>query len=319
MTVLVTGATGLVGSRLAAALSARGDRVIAVTRRRAINRNDNLLGRAMAESGAPGLAGMYVIADLTQPADRSNWLRDVDAVVHLAGAGVFDHRWTSDYKKTIHDSRVASTAVLAAALADHPRRADGSPKTFVSASAIGYYGNSDADCDESAPPGDDFLARVCVDWETAAALARAAGVRVVHPRISVVLDPAGGALPQLVRPFQFFVGGPVASGRQWVSWIHHADLTAVLLHLLDTPSLAGPVNAAAPQAVRNRDLGRMIGLVLRRPCWLPAPRFALRLVLGEVADAIAGGQHGVPRKLADSGFHWQFPALEPALRNLLNR
>jgi uncharacterized protein (TIGR01777 family) len=301
MTVLVTGATGLVGRRLVTALTTRGDRVVAVSRR----------------PGAHGDRLTHLVADPTRPGPWLDAMRDVDAVVHLAGAGVFDHRWTADYKKTIHDSRVASTAVLAAAFADHPRRADGSPKTFVSASAIGYYGNSDADCDESAPPGDDFLARVCVEWEAAAAPARAAGVRVVHPRISVVLDPAGGALPQLVRPFQFFVGGPVASGRQWVSWIHHADLTAVLLHLLDTPSLAGPVNAAAPEAVRNRDLCRTIGRVLGRPCWLPAPRFALRVALGEVADAIAGGQHAVPRKLAESGFRWQFPALEPALRNLL--
>jgi uncharacterized protein (TIGR01777 family) len=301
MTVLVTGATGLVGNRLVAALTTRGDRVVAVSRR----------------PGSDGDRLTHVVADTTRPGPWLDAIRDVDAVVHLAGAGVFDHRWTAVYKKTIHDSRVASTAVLAAALADHPRRADGSPKTFVSASAIGYYGTTDVDCDESAPPGDDFLARVCVEWEAAAAPARAAGVRVVHPRISVVLDPAGGALPQLVRPFQFFVGGPVASGRQWVSWIHHADLTAVLLHLLDTPTLAGPVNAAAPEAVRNRDLCRTIGRVLRRPCWLPAPRFALRVALGEVADAIAGGQHAVPRKLAESGFRWQFPDLEPALRDLL--
>jgi uncharacterized protein (TIGR01777 family) len=301
MTVLVTGATGLVGSRLVAALTARGGHVVAVSRR----------------PGSDGDRLTHVVADPTRPGPWLDAIRDVDAVVHLAGAGVFDHRWTADYKTTIHDSRVASTAVLAAALADHPRRADGSPKTFVSASAIGYYGTTDADCDESAPPGDDFLARVCVEWEAVAAPARAAGVRVVHPRIGVVLDPAGGALPQLVRPFKFFVGGPVASGRQWVSWIHHADLTAVLLHLLDTPSLAGPVNAAAPEAVRNRDLCRTIGRVLRRPCWLPAPRFALRVALGEVADAIAGGQHVVPRKLAESGYRWQFPDLEPALRNLL--
>jgi uncharacterized protein (TIGR01777 family) len=301
MTVLVTGATGLVGRRLTAALTARGDRIIAVSRRPGTG-NERLT---------------WLVADPTKPGAWLDAVKDVDAVVHLAGAGVFDRRWSADYKRTIRDSRVDSTAVLARALADHPRRPDGSPKTFVCASAIGYYGNTDEPCDEAAPPGDDFLARVCVDWEAAADPARAAGIRVVRPRISVVLDDSGGALPALVRPFRFFVGGPVASGRQWVSWVHHTDLTAILLHLLDTPTLAGPVNAAAPEAVRNRDLCRMLGQVLRRPCWLPAPRFALRVALGEVADVAAGGQNAVPRKLADRGFVWQFPALEPALRNLL--
>jgi uncharacterized protein (TIGR01777 family) len=301
MTTLVTGATGLVGRRLTVALTDRGDRVVAVSRR-------------------PGTAGERFTWVLADPSRAGPWLdavQDADAVVHLAGAGVFDRRWTADYKRTIHDSRVDSTAVLARALADHPHRPDGTPKPFVSASAIGYYGDADAPCDEAAPPGDDFLARVCVEWEAAADPARAAGVRVVQPRVSVVLDGAGGALPALARPFRFFVGGPVASGNQWVSWVHHADLTAILLHLLDTPTQSGPVNAAAPGAVRNRDLCRSLGRVLRRPCWLPAPRFALRMALGDVADVAAGGQLAVPRKLTERGFVWQFPEVEPALQDLL--
>jgi uncharacterized protein (TIGR01777 family) len=301
MTILVTGATGLVGRRLTAAIFARGDRVLAMSRR--------------ARTDEQRVT--WLEADPTRPGPWTEWLREVDAVVHLAGAGVFDRRWSDGYKRTIRDSRVDSTAVIAKALAEHPRRPDGSPKTFLSGSAIGYYGNAERECEESAPPGDDFLARVCVAWEAAADPARAVGVRVVHPRISVVLDKAGGALPQLVRPFKFFVGGPVASGRQWVSWIHHADLTALLLHLLETREIVGPVNAAAPGVVRNRELCRTLGRVLHRPCWLPAPRFALRLAIGEAANVAAGGQPAVPRVLERAGFAWRFPEIEPALSDLL--
>ncbi|HEY2784991.1 MAG TPA: TIGR01777 family oxidoreductase [Fimbriiglobus sp.] len=301
MTILVSGATGLVGSRLVAALLARGDRVIAVSRRPGIG-NDRLV---------------HVVADPTRSGPWLESVRQADAVVHLAGAGVFDCRWSTTYKRVIRDSRVESTAVLARALAEHPLRPDGQAKTFLSGSAIGYYGSVECECDESAPPGDDFLARVCIDWESAAAPANAAGVRVVHPRISVVLDPAGGALPKLLRPFKLFLGGPIASGRQWVSWCHRDDMTAILLHLLDSPEVTGPVNAASPEAVRNAEFCRTIGKVLHRPSWFPVPRFALRLVLGEAANAIAGGQNVVPRKLRDSGFGWRFPDLEAAIQNLL--
>src|SRR5262245_54142154 len=189
MTILVTGATGLVGTRLVTALLARGDRVIADSRRHRV--------------GSGPL--QFVVADPTRSGPWLDAVKESDAVVHLAGAGVFDRRWTAEYKQEIRHSRVDSTAVLAAALAADPRRADGTPRTFVSASAVGDYGNVDGECLESAPPGDDFLAQVCVAWEAAAQPARDAGVRVVHPRISVVLDPLGGALKQLIRQFQFLV------------------------------------------------------------------------------------------------------------------
>lgn len=303
MTTLVTGATGLVGSRLVTALLARGDRVVAVSRR----------------PGTIDDGRIPVIADPTRPGPWLEQVTAADAVVHLAGAGVFDRRWTTAYKAAIRDSRVDSTAVLARALAENPFRTDGRPKSFLSASAVGYYGSTDSPCDETAPAGNDFLARVCVAWEEATGPAKAAGVRVVIPRVCVVLDPAGGALAPLLRLFRWFLGGPVGTGRQWVSWAHRDDLTAILLHLLDSDSIAGPVNTAAPGAVRNADFCRTIGRVLRRPSWMPAPRLAVRLAIGEAATVATGGQKAIPRRLSETGFHWNFPDLEPALRDLLGR
>ncbi len=294
-TIFVTGATGLVGTRLVSALRDRGDTVLALSRRP---------GPDMIE-GDPARPGSWL--DL---------LDSCDAVVHLAGEGIFAKRWTDDYMNRIRESRVASTKLISERLAKNGNKS----VAFVSCSAVGYYGDrGDEIVTEDSTPGSDFLARVCVEWEAAADPAREAGLRVVHPRFGIVLDPKGGALPNLVRPYKLFAGGRIGSGKQYVSWIHHADLTKLLLFAIDTPSLDGPINATAPESLTNDAVGRTIAHLLGRPHWLPAPGFALRLALGRIADVMLAGQRVVPQKALDTGFTFQYSELEPALRELLGR
>jgi uncharacterized protein (TIGR01777 family) len=283
-TVFVTGATGLVGSRLVAALRERGDAVLALSRR----------------PGPDTIEG-----DPSVPGPWLDLLDSCDAVVHLAGENIFAKRWSTSFMKRIHDSRVVSTRLIAERLAKSGNKA----VVFVSCSAIGYYGD----------PKTDFMANVCHEWEVAADPARFAGNRVVHPRLGIVLDPKGGALANLVRPYRFFVGGRIGSGKQIVSWIHHEDLTRLLMFAIDTPALSGPVNATAPHPVSNDELGRAIGKVLGRPHWLPVPRWALRIALGKIADVLLAGGRVSSEKVIQAGFTFRFPELEPALRDLIGR
>lgn len=304
MRVFVTGATGLVGTRLVRELLARGDAVVALSRRPV----------------PPDRFGPPVDAVVGDPTRRGPWLdrlADCDSVVHLAGENIFARRWTAAVMAELRDSRVNSTALLAVELGKQPTRPDGTPKAFVSASAVGYYGPRGAEeLTEDAPPGGDFLARLAAAWERAADPARAAGVRVVHPRLGVVLDPAGGALPQMARPFRLFVGGRVGSGTQYVSWVHRDDLTHLLLLALDTPAVVGPLNATAPHPVTAAEFARALAAALHRPAWLPAPSAALRLALGKVAGVLTTGQRAVPAKARAYGFRFRFPTLGPALADL---
>jgi hypothetical protein len=297
MPILVTGATGLVGRALAVALEARGDDVVKLSR-----------------SASPG----HVAADPTRPGDWLSSVDAADAVVHLAGENIFAKRWTADFKAKIRSSRVDSTRIIAERMATKPLRPDGTPKTLIVASAVGYYGPRGDDLlTEDSPPGDDFMAEVCRGWEAAADPARQAGVRVCHPRLGIVLEANGGALPQLLRPFRFFVGGRVGSGRQWVSWIHIDDLTNLLLHMLEAPDLRGPVNAVAPNPVRNAELSAAVAKAIGRPNWLSAPAFGVRMALGEVADVVTTGQRVVPAVMQTRDFAFQFPTIEGALVDLL--
>lgn len=294
MNVFITGATGLVGARLIAALKDRGDTAVSLSRK-----------------PTPG----GIVGDPSQSGPWLAAMADCDAVVHLAGENVFAKRWTAAFRQQIRDSRVNSTRLIAETLANNPGRV----KTLVSASAVGYYGDRGEEIvTEATPPGNDFMATVCREWEAAADPARSV-VRVVHPRLGIVLDPAGGALPNLLRPYKLFAGGRVGSGRQFVSWIHHADLTSLLLNALDDVTLAGACNATAPNPVTNDTLGRTIARVLRHPHWLPVPGFALRLALGKIADIILAGQRVVPRVMLDRGFAFRFPDLESALRDVTRR
>ena len=304
MRVFVTGGTGLIGARLVRALRGRGDDVVVLSRR----------SDAWQRVG-PDVA--VVVGDPTAAGDWQDQVAGCDAVVNLAGAGLFDRRWNAAYKATIHDSRVRATEHVAAALAKQPARADGSPKVLVNGSAIGYYGpHGDEELDESSPPGDDLMAHVCVDWEAATQPAKVAGVRVALLRTGVVLDRAGGALKLLWLPFKLGVGGPVGSGKQFMSWIHHADEIGLILLALDHAEAAGPLNGTAPRPVTNKEFGKALGRALGRPAVLPTPAFGLRLVLGEVAGVVTTGQRVLPRTAEALGYQFQYPDIDAALGQL---
>jgi uncharacterized protein (TIGR01777 family) len=285
MRVLVTGGTGFIGRALTLALAERRDDVAIVSRR-----------------STPGGVRWD---DLEREVERA------DAVVHLAGEPVAGGRWTPGRLEAIRASRVDTTARIARAIAGAARR----PRVFVSGSAVGVYGmrTDDAALDESSPPGEDVLARIVVAWEGAAA--PALGVtRVVHPRIGIVLGRGGGALESLMTPFQWFVGGAVGSGKQWMSWIHVRDAVRALLFAVDHAALAGPFNVTAPEAVDMDTFARALGRALRRPSALRVPAFALRAALGPgLAQVVLTGQRALPRKLVDAGFVFDLPRLEVAL------
>jgi uncharacterized protein len=304
MRVFVTGGTGLIGARLVRALWRRGDEVVVLSRR----------ADAWKRCGSDCA---FVRGDPGQPGPWAGALAGCDAVVHLAGENIFARRWTPAFKQVLRDSRVRSTEQLVAALAKVPPEG-GRPAVLVSGSAVGYYGpRGDEELGEDAPPGDDFLARVCLDWERAAVQAEAAGLRVVLLRTGLVLDGAGGLLPQLLTPFKLFVGGPAGPGTQWMSWVHHADLTGLLLTALDRPAARGPLNGTAPHPVTNRDFSATLGKVLGRPSAVRVPALALRLRFGQVAEVITTGQRVLPRRALALGYQFQFPELEGALRDVL--
>jgi len=237
-----------------------------------------------------------------------------DAVINLAGASIFG-KWTPRRKRQIMESRAESTANVVAALS---RRA-GPPAVLLSASAVGYYGfRDDEELDEKGAPGDDFLAQVTRRWEETALQAAENGHRVILARFGLVLGETGGTLGQMVPLYKFGLGGPLGDGRQWFSWIHIDDLAAAVLFLVGRGDISGPVNVCAPNPVRNRDLAKALGRTLRRPSFLRAPAFAIRLLLGEFGTVVLKGQRVVPRRLLEAGFGFRFPSLEVALADLLN-
>ena len=299
MRVTVTGAGGLVGRRLVDTLQARGDDVTV------LSRDPARTARALGAEALP-----WQPLDGAAPAAA---LAGRDAVVHLAGERV-DQRWTEEAKRAIHASREVGTRNLVAGL----RGAEPRPAVLVSASAVGYYGpRGDEVLDESAGPGDDFLARVCVAWETEAERAEELGMRVVRVRTGVVLDRHGGALGRMLVPFRLGVGGPVAGGEQWMPWIHADDLVRMYLAAIDDERWSGPVNASAPEPARNRDFSRALGRALHRPAVLPVPGAALRLLYGDMAEIVTEGQRVVPRRAQDLGFAFRHAALDAALRDAL--
>jgi uncharacterized protein (TIGR01777 family) len=305
MRVFLTGGTGLIGSRLTKLLLGRGDVPVVLTRR---------YGAARQQLGTQV---ELVEGDPMQPGPWMDSVAGCDAILHLAGENVFGKRWSAAFKQLLVDSRVKSTQNVVAALARSPKRADGRPKVLVNASAIGIYGpHGDEEVDEDTPPGDDFLARLCVEWETAARAAEPTGARLVIVRVGVVLDNEGGALTKMLTPFKLFMGGKQGSGRQWMSWIHHEDMTGLLLLALDHPEARGPLNGTAPSPVTNRDFTRALGQALHRPSFFPTPGFLLRLAVGEVAQVIVTGQRVLPRRALALGYNFKYPTLEPALKQL---
>lgn len=305
MRIFVTGGTGLVGSRLLRQLTERKDEAVVLTRRPEVAREKF------------GGACTIVAGDPMQPGDWMNAVADCDAVIHLAGENIFARRWSDDFKKLLHDSRVQSTQHVVEALARRTQTAAGQPKVLVNASAIGWYGpHGDEELVENDPPGNDTLARVCVDWEGAACAAETHGIRAAIVRVGIVLDREGGALAKMLTPFKMCVGGKVGSGNQWMSWIHIDDLVNLFLLPLDNSAASGPINGTAPNPVTNKQFSKALGSALGRPSFMPTPGFALRLMLGEVADIITTGQRVLPRKALDLGYTFKYAELEPALREL---
>jgi len=298
--IALTGATGLIGPQLLDALRANGAEVTVLTRdpQRARER----LGDVDA-----------VRWDLMSEPAPSEGLAGRDAVMHLAGEPVAQ-RWSSKARRAIHDSRVVGTRNLIEAL----RTTDPRPGLLLSSSAIGYYGpHGEEPLDEDAPPGRDFLAQVCVDWEAEAARAGELGMRVAQVRTGVVLDRSGGALAKMLPPFRLGVGGPVAGGRQYISWIHTDDLVGMMMSTLQDERWSGPINATAPEPVSNREFSRVLGRVLKRPSLLPVPGPALSLLYGEMAEIVTTGARVVPARALVLGYEFRHPQLEAALRSAL--
>ena len=295
MRVAVTGASGLVGSALVPFLRAAGHDVLQLVRRPPAEANEARWDPEAGTIDASALEGS-------------------DAVVHLAGDNIAAGRWTEAKKARLRSSRVGPTRLLAETLAGLKHR----PRVLVSASAVGYYGSrGDAWLAETEPPADDFLGRLSVAWEEAAAPAAAAGIRVVHPRIAIVLSPRGGALGKMLLPFRLGIGGVVGPGTQYFSWIALNDLLGAIAWALEHDELAGGVNAGSPSPVTNAELTRTLGRVLGRPTLVPVPAFALRLALGELADSVLASTRMRPARLLASGFRYRHPELEGALRDVL--
>ena len=297
MKVLVSGSHGLVGKALVRSLTDDGHEVV----------------RLVRGERAPGSPDVEWRPE--QGHIDVEHLEGVQAVVHLAGESIASGRWTAEKKRAIRESRVKGTALLSDALAQLSRP----PAVFLSASAIGYYGDrGDELLTEESAPGKDFLAGVCVEWEAATSPAKEKGIRTVCTRFGIILDPNEGALAKMLPPFRIGIGGRVGSGKQWVSWITLDDVVNGLKFLIEDASINGPVNFVTPNPVRNAEFAQTLGHVLARPTFVPVPEFGVRLAFGEMADALLlASQRVEPSVLQAKGFLFSWPTLEPALRHII--
>ncbi|WP_017325069.1 TIGR01777 family oxidoreductase [Synechococcus sp. PCC 7336] len=309
MKIAISGGSGFVGRRLAQMLLAAGHSV------RVLSRNPAAAQPAFADLPADRADRLSLTP--YDPLDRQSWkeaLTGCEGVVHLAGESLIGSRWTQKKKTEILQSRAQTTSKLVEAIG----QMDSKPQVVVSASAIGYYGDrGDELLDESSPPADDFLARVCKEWEAAARPLANLGVRLVQVRIGIVLGPGGGALAQMLGPFQMFVGGPIGSGRQWTSWIHRDDLAGAIVYALTHDSVSGVINGTAPNPVKMATFCNILGQVIARPSWLPVPSIALELLLGEAAQIVLTGQRVLPKRTLEQGYQFQYPDLKLALQEIL--
>jgi uncharacterized protein len=297
MKISLTGASGFIGHRLISRLLRDGDTVHAMGRRRPGAWTEVAFSEWDANGG-------------TVPVEAFD---GSDAIIHLAGEPVAQ-RWNSDVKARIFDSRVRGTKALVDALATMQER----PRTLVCASAIGFYGDrGDQLLDEASPAGKGFLPEVCIEWERQARAAGSLGLRVVMLRIGIVLGREGGALKQMLPPFKMGIGGPIASGRQWMSWVHVDDLVEMMVFALTRTDVMGPVNATAPNPVRNAEFSKALGQALGRPALIHTPIFALKLILGEAASVVVASERVVPKVMERAGFTFRYPEVGDALRNAI--
>ncbi len=304
MKIAITGATGLVGSRLIEKLQPAGHEILVFTR------NPNKAQKLFPASAFPKLE----IVQYT-PQESGDWQQRVsgcDAVINLAGEPIAE-RWTSQQKQAIMESRQLGTRKLVEAIAMAAQK----PQVLVSGSAIGYYGTSEtAIFDENSPSGNDFLAQVCQNWEAEAQKVTEFGVRLVIFRIGIVLAN-GGALGKMIGPFKMFAGGPIGSGKQWFSWIHRDDLVNLISQAIERPDMSGVYNATSPNPVRMSKLCQTLGEVMNRPSWLPVPDFVLEILLGDGAIVVLQGQQVIPQKTQATGFNYQYSELKPALAEIV--
>jgi uncharacterized protein len=306
MRIIIAGGTGLIGKRLAASLLYDGHEVIILSR-------DPLRARGVPAGARLETWDARTATGWAELADGAAVIVNLSGVP-LGGSGFLPPRWTPTVKQTIYDSRRFSAAACVEAI----RLARKKPEVLIQASAIGYYGvHGDEMLTEEAAAGDDFAAQVCVAWEASSADAEAMGVRRAVIRSGLVLDRREGVLTRLALPFRLFAGGPLGDGRQWMSWVHIDDEVGAIRHLMNDKSATGAFNLTAPNPVQNREFARVLGKVMGRPAFVPAPAFAFRLAFGEVATLVVDGQRVIPGKLQEAGFQFKFESLEPALKDVL--
>jgi uncharacterized protein len=302
MRVLVAGGTGFIGPALIRSFLARGDSVVALVR------NITSATKALPPEVH------FVQWDGRTVGVWGRLMGNIDAVVNLSGASIGAGRWTRARKELIRESRIAPTR----ALIDAIRLSEVRPRVLVNASAVGYYGlTGEEAATEHSAAGTDFLGTVCQDWEKEADKGASLGVRVVLPRLGVVLAEGGGVLERMILPFRLFVGGRMGSGEQWYAWVHREDVVAAICFLLEHPTIEGPVNVVAPGGIRMQQFADELGRVLGRPSWFPVPSFALKLVLGEMSGLILHGRQIVPERLGKEGFRFKYSTLTSALRSIL--
>lgn len=296
MNVLITGGTGFIGGALSQELKSSGHSVLITTRLQTYSKEK-------LTWNLPALIS-------------SDTMSNIDAVVNLAGESIASGRWTKTRKERIMSSRTNITRALVQSM----QNANPKPKVLISASAIGFYGPcGDEFVTEDAPPGTNFLADVCKAWEAEALKAEEMGVRVVLVRIGGVLESDGGALPKMIMPFKFFLGGPIGSGKQWFSWIHRDDITGIIKYALENKSISGPINLTAPDPVTNKEFSSAIGRAISRPSWLPVPGFIVKITLGELGDILLTGQRVLPEKALKAGYKFKHPDVDEALRAIFEK
>lgn len=301
MKIILAGGTGFIGKELSQSLVKQEHEVVILSR-----------------NPAKSIPGCRVVNwDLFRVG--GNWEKEIDGadiVINLVGEPIADKRWTPEQKQELRESRLRSVKAIYRAIEKASRR----PKTLLNASAIGYYGpRGDEILDENSPPGTGFLAELCREWEEEVMKAEALSVRTVRLRIGIVLEKKGGALSKMLLPFQLGLGGPIGSGVQWMSWIHRTDLVNLIIFLIQNQEASGAINATAMNPAKMKDFAKTLGKVLKRPAVFPVPAFVLGILLGELSEMLLTGQCVLPQRAIQLGFSYQYPTLESALKNILDR